>query len=142
MKRLLQKSIGLLIILTSSITLHAQDLWDGTTVASGFHGGTGTTSDPYQVRTGAQLKYFEKEVNAGNTFSGKTVLLMNNIDLGEHSLEIRSTFAGTFDGNGYYLEQIFQQYAIFQSVTGTITHLGILAWTMAPEHIWQGSSVT
>lgn len=125
MKQLLHKGFFLMLAVLFSTSLQAQDLWDGTTVASSFHGGTGTPSDPYQIRTGAQLKYFEQQVNAGNSFSGKTVRLLNNIDLGKNPLEIKSTFAGTFDGNGCFLEQIFRQYAIFQSVTGTIKNLGI-----------------
>ena len=120
---------GLFVVLAAiyTISLQAQDLWDGTTIASGFHGGTGTTSDPYQIRTGAQLKYFEQQVNLGNTFNGKTVCLMNSIDLGDQSIEIRNTFAGTFDGNGYFLEQIFQRYSVFKNVQGTIKHLGVRA---------------
>jgi hypothetical protein len=127
MKQLIKSSILVFVAMCFSATILAQDLWDGESVATGFFSGLGTSTNPYEIRTAAQLKYFEQQVNDGNTFSGKTIRLMNDIDLGNNALEISKLFAGTFDGNGHFLEQIFQRNAIFQNVTGTIKHLGIRA---------------
>ena len=127
MKRMTIKGTFILFFLLSANCLLAQDLWNGTTIASSFHGGSGTAVDPYQIRTGAELMYFEQQINAGNNFSGKTIRLMNDVDLGDKALRISQPFAGSFDGNGHFIEQIFNGYAIFQNVSGTIYHLGVRA---------------
>ena len=45
------------------------DVWDGST-ATGFAGGIGSESEPYQIATGAQLAYLQKQVRSGTTFEG------------------------------------------------------------------------
>ena len=120
MRKLLLFSALLVVSVVS-----AQDLWDGKTVATQFYGGSGTVTNPYQIRTGAELMYFANLVNAGDDFSGKTVKLMNDISLGDYALEVTASFAGTFDGNGHFIEQIFHSKAIFQSVKGVVKHLGV-----------------
>ena len=49
---------------TSSLTYEKE--YTGS-AASGFNGGSGTQSNPYIIKTGAQLKYFANQVNEGNT---------------------------------------------------------------------------
>lgn len=88
MKQLIKSSILVFVAMCFSATILAQDLWDGESVATGFFAGLGTSTNPYEIRTAAQLKYFEQQVNDGNTFSGKTIRLMNDIDLGNNALEI------------------------------------------------------
>lgn len=61
---------------------------------------------PYQISTGKELVYLAQLVNDGNNFSGKTIVLTANIDLGNKEwTPIGNTsdmkFAGTFDGQGY-----------------------------------------
>lgn len=105
----------------------AQDLWDGTT-ASSFYGGSGSESDPYQIRTGAELVYFTSLVNAGDDFSGKYVKLMNDIDMNRHSFSVTSLFAGTFDGGGNFITMMLGQPTNdnpFMRVSGRIHHLGV-----------------
>lgn len=110
-----------------SLVLAAQDLWDGTTIATGFHAGWGTADHPYEIRTGAQLKYFEQRVNEGYDFNGCTVRLMNDINMNRHPLALTKPFTGIFDGNGHYLTVEFHDAPIFSSVQGRINHLGIRA---------------
>ena len=61
---------------------------------------------PYQISTGRELVYLAQLVNDGNNFSGKTIKLTADIDLGNKEwTPIGNTsdmkFAGTFDGQGY-----------------------------------------
>ena len=61
---------------------------------------------PYQISTGRELVYLAQLVNDGNNFSGKTIVLTADIDLGNKEwTPIGNTsdmkFAGTFDGQGY-----------------------------------------
>lgn len=63
----------------------------------------------YTISTAAELTAFATRVNAGNTFSGKTVYLMANITLPSNFTPIGTTanpFEGIFDGNGYSIEGI------------------------------------
>ena len=56
------------------------------------------------ISTADQLKAFADEVNSGNSYQGKTVVLANDIDL-EYTAVVIGTktnpFKGTFDGQGY-----------------------------------------
>ncbi len=58
------------------------------------------------------LETFRDKVNSGSSFSGKNIYLMTNIDLegdewkpigyyGSSVMNVRNTFSGNFDGNGY-----------------------------------------
>ena len=83
--------------------------WDGS-IASGYAGGDGTETNPYQISSPEQLAYLAQEVNGGNEYREKFFTLEADIDLnnlewtpignGEHS------FAGTFDGKGYTLTNL------------------------------------
>ena len=85
---------------TSSVP---SDSWDGT-IATGFAGGNGTQSNPYLINTAEQLAYLAKQVNSGNTFSGKYVRLESHLDLAGYNWTPIGTasypFYGNFDG-GY-----------------------------------------
>jgi hypothetical protein len=77
---------------------------------STVHGyASGTKLEPnangvYEIRTADQLALFSEMVNGGNNFAGKTVKLMSDIDMQNHTLApIGGTdtgvyFQGTFDG--------------------------------------------
>lgn len=75
------------------------------TVKPIFAGGTGTAEDPFVIQNAEQFKAFRDNVNAGNTFAGKTIELTADIDLSsvENWVPIGNesgkAFAGTFDGN-------------------------------------------
>lgn len=62
-------------------------------------------ADVYTVSSGTQLAEIAEMVNAGNDFSGKTVMLEKAIDLSSYENwtpigTAEAAFAGTFDGNG------------------------------------------
>jgi len=94
--------------------------WDGT-VADGFAGGSGTSSDPYQIETAEQLarvsKYNELKDGTGN---GIHFILVSDIDLGGVQdssgnwsgqewtpIDLSSFFWSSFDGNGYEIFNIY-----------------------------------
>ena len=69
------------------------DIWDGS-IATSFAGGDGSETAPYEISTGAQLAFFAKQVNSGNTYANKYFILTNNIDL--------NNIEWTPIGNGQY----------------------------------------
>ncbi len=90
----------------------AFDVWDGT-IATGFAGGDGTETSPYEINTASQLAYLAQQVNNGAGYSGYYFILTGNIDLnniewtpiGIGNLSdwddyTTKSFKGNFDGNG------------------------------------------
>lgn len=63
------------------------------------------------VYTENDLRLFANSVNIGNSFSGKTVLLMDDIDLKMESWtpigNLSNAFNGTFDGNGKTISNVY-----------------------------------
>ena len=80
------------------------DLWDGS-VASGFDSGKGTASDPYVIKTCAQLAYLAKQVNAGKTYAATSFVLDADLNLSGKEWTPIGTFdkpfKGYFDGQGH-----------------------------------------
>ena len=118
------------------------DVWDGS-IANGFGGGSGSSNDPYQIYTGAELAYLAASVNGGNSYSGKYFLLMNDIDLGgiewtpigkgtlTTSEDKSGAFGGVFDGNHLTVANVkvtntYSSYSgLFGAVVGSIKNIGI-----------------
>ena len=77
------------------------------------------------ISTLEELKAFRDEVNAGNTFAGKTVELAANIDLmSEEWTPIgndTNKFQGTFDGKGYTVSNLV--------ITGNNSYVGFFGFT-------------
>lgn len=75
--------------------------WDGTTVETNWYN---TSSNSYTISTAAQLAGLAELVNEGNSFSGKTITLNADIDLGGKEWTPIGTsgkpFSGTFEGSG------------------------------------------
>jgi len=92
--------------------------------------------NPITINTEDELREFAKRVNNGNSFSGKTIMLANDITIknGEW-IPIGTTnrrFAGTFDGNwktisGIYISGYSQEdyQGLFGVSSGTIRNLGV-----------------
>lgn len=81
------------------------DVWNGATIATQFAEGAGTSDDPYQISTAAELAYLAQQVNGGNSYGGKYFQLTNDIDLNNHNWIVidgsfSSSFSGFFDGKG------------------------------------------
>ena len=67
--------------------------------------GEGTSANPYQINSLAELKWFRDDVNAGNTYSGKYIKLMADIDLAKEEWtpigNNVNQFKGYFDGGNH-----------------------------------------
>ncbi len=92
-------------------SLHAQSgNWKEFCSGQQWAGGNGTITNPYQIKTPAQLAYLAFNVNGGNGYPGFYFRLEDNIDLKEHywtqigtynaSGTSSPSFKGHFDGNG------------------------------------------
>ncbi len=87
-------------------------VWDGTSVTAVEASADGV----YEISNAAQLAWVAQQVNSNaNNFSGKTVKLINDINLGYKAWTpiggcIKSptiTFHGTFDGNGKTISNLY-----------------------------------
>lgn len=125
---------------TGTVTIKATDNY-GTTEktltivqdAPDFAGGTGTTADPYQIKTARHLNNLHKY--AGILWKGKAFKLMNDVDL--YDLLKNTTngwipvpdFYGTLDGGGYAIKNIWVKSegvaGVFTAINDTVRNLGI-----------------
>ena len=60
------------------------DTWDGTSVATGYQSGSGTSGDPYNIATCAQLAYLRSRVNSGNVAYGTYFTLASSVTFDLH----------------------------------------------------------
>lgn len=74
------------------------DQWDGT-VAQSFESGSGTSSKPYVITTGAQLMLMKD-------YPDKHFVLANNIDLNNINWK-PFEFSGILDGKGYVISNLY-----------------------------------
>lgn len=90
--------------------------------------GTGTDADPYKISTAEQLRALASIVDNGYNFSGKTVVLDEDIDLGGEWNPIgeyngyannNTSFCGTFDGNGHIISGM--------TITNSTEYCGLFA---------------
>lgn len=93
---------------TIDIELAASAAWDGESSDKEWYT-KDPTADTFYIYTADELAGFAEIVNSGtDTFAGKTVKLMSNIDLGSgtwmpiggYSYSSNKYFSGTFDGSG------------------------------------------
>lgn len=89
--RLRARAATLLIALMCGVT--GAWAWDG----------SGTQADPYLIKNTTEWDTFASEVNGGNTFSGKTFKLTQDISVKTMVGVSGHTFNGIFDGRGHTL---------------------------------------
>ena len=138
-------------------TINFLEVWDGTdcdkelTPELIFEGGSGTESDPYQIKEAWQLVCFAKSVNNGTTYEGQFVKQIANIKLNDNlvqKVESNTTeglnvwtpagiwilrgsesgnhfFAGTFDGNNHSIGGLY-----ITSESGSSTSKGLFGATL------------
>ncbi len=72
-----------------------------------FASGTGTEADPYILETEGQIRKFATSLSDENTYEGKFIKLINNIDVSDNNWmpigEGEYAFCGNFDGSGHVL---------------------------------------
>lgn len=86
-----------------------------------YSGGSGTASDPYLVSTPQDL------INVGN-YTNKHYLQICDISMEGYSYTPISTFTGTYDGNGYAIQNLYiksysSKVGLFAINYGTIQNL-------------------
>lgn len=103
------------------------------------------------ITTAGELKAFADAVNGGNSFSGKTVKLGNNINLcnkdwtpiGQTGSEAKAQFLGTFDGNGKTISGLkvtsdnsstTNGYGLFGWLQGTVKNLTVSGANITASH--------
>ena len=103
-----------------------------------------------KIKTKEDLQQFSESVNAGRTYEGIEVELMGNIDLqgdennqwnpiGKISEDEKIPFKGTFDGNGFEIQNLYindsnkSNVALFAKVDGTVQNLTVKGEIKAKE---------
>jgi hypothetical protein len=105
----MKKNFLVLFAVLLSMTLQAAAPWDGTTIATAYAGGTGTSGDPYQISTPAELAFLSQSVNGGNNYFGIYFILTSDLDLNSKSwtpIGSTATFRGTFDGKSHVISNL------------------------------------
>ena len=86
--------------------------------------GTGTAEDPFLIQDIDDLIWFRDEVNAGNTYAGKTIKLADDIDLGSKEWtpigNSSNQFMGYFDGNDKTISNL--------KITGNNRYVGLFGY--------------
>jgi hypothetical protein len=130
------------LVVTVNEEIDLIETWDGDCDARGvltpdkvFEGGSGTESDPYQIKTANQLACFAKSVNNGTTYEGQYIKQIKNIKLNDNlndqatngdlsnahvwisagyyyydqstSQNVYKTFAGTYDGDNHIISGLY-----------------------------------
>jgi hypothetical protein len=130
------------LVVTVNEEIDLIETWDGDCDVTGaltpdniFQGGSGTESDPYQIKTANQLACFAKSVNEGETYEGKFIKQIKNIKLNDNlndqvvsgdlsnanlwisagyrdydsstSTSIIKAFAGTYDGDNHIISGLY-----------------------------------
>lgn len=154
-KKLISILAALAIIVSSvgslsfiSVSAGNSDIWDGT-IATGFAGGTGTATDPYQISNGAQLAYLaSKSATFELDTRWKYYILTNDIVLNDTTSPNWKTtakqwvknnkglngwgFSGTLDGNGHTVSGLYLTDSTFgglfpkMDAGATVKNLGII----------------
>ncbi len=101
-----------------------------------------------EIGTAEELKAFADRVNAGESFTDKTVLLINHIDLSDFQnwTQIgRSSsvqFDGIFDGQGYVIDNLYSTTGGLFGYVGTnavIKNVGVASGEIGSDNIsWMG----
>lgn len=88
----------------------------------------------YRIENLRQLRWLSQEVNNGDSFSGKEIHLMNDIDLGQVPWtpigQPGTPFSGTFDGNGFVIKNLNissteEECGLFGNVQGILRNVGL-----------------
>lgn len=121
--------------------------------------GKGTANDPYLISNVAQLEYFRDQSNEGDAKITAYAQLVNDIDLAYASASswipvsklTSNAFAGTFDGNGHCIKNLYSSFyqggyvGLFGYVNGgTIKNLtveGVIESSCSDQGMIAGFSV-
>ncbi len=112
-------ALCLTLLPVTALAVEPEGVWTDY-AASGFAGGTGTESDPYQIATAEQLAKLSNDVSGGTSYQGTFFILTENIDLSAHrwtpigiykwtaaGTTINKSFQGFLDGNDKTISGMF-----------------------------------
>ncbi len=101
--------------------------------AAGFASGSGSAEEPYIIETGAELRYFADQVNAGNTFEGQYIRLKANIDLNGYDWTPigycrARVFEGNFNGEYHEVKNMTITYHRGSGVEADVYYIGFFGY--------------
>ena len=110
-----------------SIVPSKSGAWDGSSISSSYHSGSGTVSDPYIIFSGKEFAYFISQLNAGLSTKDLYFEITSNIDLGGHQISVicpteSSSFDGHLNGNGHKISN----FSLAQSANNVIGLFGFV----------------
>ncbi len=118
-----------------SISPSKSGAWDGTTIATAYHGGSGTQTDPYQIFSAKEFIFFLNQIRNGEKYENTYFVLTSNINLGGFSVDSTSltedsSFRGVLNGNAhkvfnFSINSKDNSYnGLFAYMSGTIKNIG------------------
>lgn len=130
----ISRFLTLILFFVSFSYTYAQspDVWDGTSDTTWYN----TTDTVFQLTTAKQLAGLAVMVNNGNTFQGKTIELMNDVDIGGsldtpldwmpigYNYANNCCFSGFFNGNNFIVENLY-----LQDLVGDTLNVGLFGCT-------------
>ncbi|MDE7300986.1 MAG: hypothetical protein K2N47_02335, partial [Clostridia bacterium] len=113
--------------------------------------GDGTQEIPFTISSVNELKAFRDDVNNGNSYSGKYVVLTTDLDLQNKSFEPignnrNKPFSGIFDGNGHTIKNLYIKKIMSDSALNNIAFFGTVSngtvknFTLDGEYVYSASS--
>jgi hypothetical protein len=99
--------------------------WDGTTISTAFHSGSGTSADPYVIFDGCDWSYLTSQVNSGVSYDGIYFTLSSNIDLNGNTVPVigdseSHQFLGHINGYGHEVSNF--------TITGSTQYVGLFGY--------------
>ena len=97
-------------LINDSFSRAMSTAWDGTTVATNFAGGNGSSASPYLISNGEEMAFFKSVIEDNNSvYSGLYYQLTDDIDMGNHDFAtINNNFKGHFNGRGYSINNVLK----------------------------------
>jgi len=123
-----------------------QTVWDGTTIASSYQSGTGTSSDPYLIYYPSQFVYFIAQVNSGLSYADMYFKLCSNIDLNNKAINPMNAFAGHLIGGGrsvknFTITGTANPLGLFCTLSGSVDGLAITGFTISGTYETDASAM-
>ena len=103
--------------------------WDGTTVASEFAGGNGSSENPFLISNGDELALFKSVIeNNSDVYADKYYQLSDDVNMGNHDYStIAKEFKGHFDGRGYSINNV----KFTKSTINDVDYYGLFSYVTA-----------
>ena len=105
--------VGSLLTNPATFTIVVDHKFDDDYIINHWSGDIKSVSEQngvYSITEAAELAWIAQQVNTGNSYAGKTVVLANDIDLNATVWEpiggANGKFSGTFDGQGYTIANL------------------------------------